>query len=301
MNQSADPEAKRSVARLRRLGPMLEERLDDAAAALELLVAEAESGELRPELWERLHAAAVRDDTLMELGSAYEQLARGRRFRPLSPATQGEVLMHGADFFQGILGDADGAAAFLQRVLAAVPEHAEAFSRLERYFTASRQDRKLAELYAYVAGTRPDPPVLLIGRALMLIERLPPDQGLPLDGCERLVRAAGTNPRVITVLEAHCRSGGRFRDAAALLELSIQSSKLKPAELLEPRRRLIALYMTEAKAPEDAMPHVEEILRVDPAHAEARKTAERLLANPKVASRAAAALQEVRRRAPPKP
>src|SRR6185503_8728040 len=170
---------------------------------------------------------------LAPLGSAYEQLARGRRLRPLSPATQAEILMHGADFLQGILGDPDGAAAFLQRVLAVVPDHAEAFARLERSLTASHQDRKLAELYAHFVGTSPEPPVLLIGRALAVIERLSPDPGLPLDLCERLLRAGGANPRVITVLEAHCRNGGRFRDAAALLELLIQQNALEPAELLE--------------------------------------------------------------------
>src|SRR5207247_919835 len=88
MTDSQDLGSKRSIARLRRLGPMLDAQLDDPVAALELLVAEAESGELHPELWEQLHAAAARDDKLIELGTAYEQLARGRRFRPLPTGTQ---------------------------------------------------------------------------------------------------------------------------------------------------------------------------------------------------------------------
>lgn len=298
MPESQDPGTKRSVARLRRLVPMLEGKLDDPVAALELLVGEAEGGEPHRELWEQLHAAAARDDKLVTLGAAYEQLARGRRLRPLAPARQADVLMHGADFLQGILGDPERAAALLERVLAAVPEHAEAFARLERHLAATRQDRRLAELYGNVGGTRRDAPVLLIGQALALIERLPADQALPAETCERLVRASPKNPRVVTVLEAHCRKGGRFREAAALLELAIQGSALEPAELLEPRRRLVALYLAEVKTPDAAMPHVEEILRLDPANADARKAAEKLLAHPAVAGRAAAALQECRRRTP---
>jgi hypothetical protein len=298
MGEGADTVAKRSAARLRRLGPMLEQNLADSAAALEILVAEAEGGELRPELWEQLHAAAARDDKLIELGSAYEQLARGRRLKAVPAQTQVHVFMHAADFLQGILGDPDGAAAFLDRVLAVAPDHAEAFARLERQLTSSKQDRRLAELYAGVAATRSDAPVLLIGRALALIERLPADQPIPIPACEGLVRAAPTNPRVIAVIEAHCRKGGRFKEASALLEIAIRSGALTAPEIHDLRRRVIALYLGDAKAPDAAMPHVEEILRADFANVEARKAAERLLANPTVAGRAAAVLQECRRRAP---
>jgi hypothetical protein len=276
---------------------MLDNNLADAAAAIEILVTEAESGEPRPELWEQLHAAAARDEMLIELGSAYEQLLRGRRLRPLPPPMQAEALMHGADFLQGILGDADGAAAFLRQVLAVVPDHADAFNRLERYLTATKQDRPLAELYANVVGNRSDPPVLLVGRALGVIERLPPDPGLSLDLCKMMVRAADANARVIPVLEAHCRNGSRFREAAAILELFLEQSAQSPADLFEPRRRLLALYMNEVKTPEAAMPHIEEILRIEPGQAEACKAAERLLTFPEVASRAATALRESRRRA----
>jgi hypothetical protein len=290
--------AKRSAARLRRLAPMLEVALDDAAAALELLVGEAEAGDLRPDLWEKLHAAAARDDKLVELGSAYEQLARGRRLRTVAPEMRAALLMHGADFLLGILGDADGSAVFLQQVVAAVPEHAEAFARLERYLTAAHKDRDLAELYANVAGSRQEPPVLLIGRTLALIERLSADQQLSLEACERLVRAAPINPRVGKVIEAHLKLGGRFTEAATLMELAAASGKLSEKDQFDLRGRLVALYMGPAKAPDSAIGHIEELLRIDSAHVEARKAAEKLLAHPKVASRAAAALHEARKRVP---
>src|SRR5271169_5291920 len=90
-----DSANKRSQARLRKLEPMLDVKLDACAPALELLVAEAEAGEPRPELWERLHAAADRDDMLIELGTAYEQLAKGRRLKQVPPEAQVTILMHG--------------------------------------------------------------------------------------------------------------------------------------------------------------------------------------------------------------
>src|SRR4029078_12257565 len=98
--------------------------------------------------------------------------AKGRRLRPLPPATQADVLMHGADFLQGILGDPAGAAALLQQVLTVVPEHTEACNRLERHLTASKQDRRIVDLYALIVGAKADPPVLMIGSALAVIAGL---------------------------------------------------------------------------------------------------------------------------------
>lgn len=222
---------------------------------------------------------------------------KGRRLKTVSPAVQAEILMHGADFFQGVLGDLDGAANFLTRVLAIVPGHADAFARLERKYTASHDDRRLAELHVLALATRQDRPALVIGRVLALIERLPADAPLGVEVCERLMVADPKSPRVRAVLEAHCRKTGRFAEAAALLELAIADpARLEPPQVLEVRRRLLALYMGEAKAPDASIPHVEALLLADPANAEARKIAERLLTQPRVAARAAAALQESRRR-----
>jgi tetratricopeptide (TPR) repeat protein len=299
MPEKQDPKTIRSIARLRRLGPMLETRLEDATAALELLVSEAESGEPRIEMWEQLHAAAVRDDLLVELGSAYEQLLKGRRLKPVAADTQALILMHAADFFQGVLGDAEGAAGFLERVVAAVPEHPEAFPRLERRYTAARDDRRLAELYAMAAVSRSEPAVLLIGRSLALMEMLPADAPVRTEICERLIVAEPKNPRIRTVLEAHCRKTGRFQEAAAMLEALLARPELDPREALEVRRRLVALYLGETKNPAGAMPHAEVLLQADPASVEGRKAVDRLLTHPQVAARAAAALLEARRRLAP--
>jgi hypothetical protein len=294
---------KRSVARLRRLAPMLDSALGHAAAALELLVAEAEIGQLHPELWERLHAAAARDDKEIELASAYEQVARGRRLKPLSPATQAQVLLHGANFLQGILGDGEGAAALLTQIVAVMPDHTEAFERLQRFLTATNRNGELVQLYATVAAARAEAP-LLIGRALALIELLPRSESLPLETCERLVRVAGKNTHVVHVLDSHCSDRGRFSDAAALIELAIQTGSLPDDDVLQLRRRLVSLYLGDAKAPEAAIPHVEELLSVDGMNEQARAAADKLLTVPSVATRAAAALHAARtraRQAAPKP
>jgi tetratricopeptide (TPR) repeat protein len=301
MTDSQGAESKRSVARLRRLGPMLEGTLDDPVAALELLVSEVESGSLHQELWNQLHAAAGRDEKNAELGAAYENLVRGRRLKALQSSPQVHVLLQAADFFQSVLGNAEVATEFLERVIAVDPEHAEAFSWLEHKYKAAHDDRRLAELLAAVAAAKKEPPVLMIGRALGIIEVLPAEQVVSYEACERLVRSGGKNPRVIAVVEAHCKKGGRYKEAASLLELAIAEGALDEADLLDARRRALALYLGELKAPEAAIVHIEELVRVDPSNADARKAAERLLSTPSVAKRAAEALQESRRRRSPDP
>ena len=299
----SDTANKRSQARLRKLEPMLDVKLEACAPALELLVAEAEAGDPRPELWERLHAAADRDDMLVELGTAYEQLAKGRRLKQVPPEAQVTILIHGADFLTGILGDVAGASAFLERVVAADPEHADALSRLERHLAATGDDLRLATSYAIVVAGRRETPLLLLGKVLALVERLPADKLLSFDICERLVRAIPSNPRVVLVIEAHFKKSARFKEAAAILELGIELVVFSSfAEIAQARRRLIELYLGELKTPDLAIAHVEELLRLEPGDAEARKAAEKLLTVPAVASRASLALQQSRGRGlPPDP
>jgi tetratricopeptide (TPR) repeat protein len=296
----SDSANKRSIARLRKLEPMLAERLDACAPALELLVAEAEAGEARPELWERLHAAADRDDRLIELGTAYEQLARGRRLRLVSPEAQVTILMHGADFLTGILGDVDGAAGFLERVIAADAEHADALSRLEKHLGQTGDELRLATAYAVVVAGRREPPLLLLGKTLSIIDRLPADKVLAFDVAEHLARAAADNPRVAVVLETHFKKAGHFKEAAQITELALELTAFTSlADEAHARHRLVDLYFGELKSPEAAIVHVEELLRAVPADADARKAAEKLLTVPAVATRASAALQLARGRGLP--
>src|SRR5215471_6787371 len=100
----------RSLLRIERMMPLLEERLgslEDARRVIEVLVSEAEKNRLHADLWQRLHDAAVRDDMLVELSHAYDQLLQGKRLVPLAPASQGFVLWHVAKFFHDVLGDTE--------------------------------------------------------------------------------------------------------------------------------------------------------------------------------------------------
>jgi hypothetical protein len=100
---------------------------------------------------------------------------------------------------------------------------------------------------------------------------------------------------LLGALEAHCRKTSRLGLACELFEQSISAKGLPEVKVVELHRRLIELYMGEVGTPEEAISHVEVLLARDPNDAQARPAAERLIPNRKVASRAAAALQQARR------
>jgi hypothetical protein len=294
-----DTAAKARAMRLARLRSMLEENLSNPRAAIEALMAELRIDEAQPELWEGLHAAAVRDGKESDLADAYAKIALDRRLRQLSPAVHAEVLMHAADFLQGVLGDGDRAEGFLVGVLEVAPDHREAFDRLERRFEASADELRLLELYAVVAGTPPKPADEMARRALKIVTSLTAKTPLSDEGCKGLLALVPANLALLGALETHCRKTGRLGLACELFEQAIERQGLAEVKVVELHRRLIELYMGEANAPEKAISHVEALLSRDPADAQARPAAERLIPNRKVASRAAAALQQARRQGRP--
>src|SRR6476620_7502794 len=100
-----DPAEKARPLRLERLRSMLDKQLSQPPAALETLMSELRIGEAQPHLWEGLHAAAARDGKEAEMASAYRKFATDRRLKQLPADVHAEVLMHAADFFQGVMGD----------------------------------------------------------------------------------------------------------------------------------------------------------------------------------------------------
>ena len=292
MSVTAD---KARAQRLQRLESSLTRCLEHPEAALETLMLELQAGELRPESWEGLHAAAARDGKEAELTAAYGKVTLERRLKQLTLPERTSALLHAADFFQGIRGDAAGAEGFLLRILESVPDHVDAFTRLERRFTAGNDKLRLVELYARVAAKPPKPPGELATAALDIISVLPSQSPVSDEACRKLLLLLPESPTLLGVLEKHCRKTGRVDLACELIEAALEGTSVAKTTTIERRRRLIELYLGDAKTPEKAISHVEQLLEHDPSDVQARAAAEHLLSDRQVASRAAAALQTARR------
>lgn len=287
--------AKARRLRLERLTTMLERRLEHAPAALETLMSELKLGENQTALWEALHAAAARDGREPELAEAYQKVAISRRLKDVTPEAHAKVLMHAADFFQGALGDRDGARRFLERVLEVVPSHTEAFSRLQRRFEADGSSLELLQLYARVASDPPVPAERLARTASDELLKLKTKAVLTDEYCEKLLVLGKHNTRILDVLETHLKKSSRAPLAAKLRERAIDECDLREGAVVEQRRALIDLYLGDVGTPAAAMPHVEALLERDASDRQARAAAEKLLSTLEVASRAAAALRALRK------
>lgn len=289
---ASDPRAQR----LARLEKALQGPLERPEPLLQTLLSELERGTHRRELWERLHAAADREGKEIELAAAYEKFTVERRLRLLPRADRVVVLMHAADFFQGVVGDAESAERLLWRALEVMPDNEEALARLERRCVASKSRVRRVQLYALVAHDPPRPASVIAKAALDIISVLPSKSVVPDDACRKLLALQPANASLLGVLEKHCCLTGRWSLACEILERSLEIAPGAEREASGRRSRLVSMYLGAAGTPDLAMPHVEALLQRDPCNESARSAAEQLLRVPKVSSRAAAALHAARQR-----
>ncbi len=286
-------DSKRSVPiRLDSLAEVLAERHESEAAVLDVLIGGLARGQSNAELWAMLHAAARRDDRVSELAFAYESALGDKKVRLLAAAAQVDLQMHAARFFVDDFGDVEGAVPHLERVIALAPVNAEAFERLEAYLVERREDRRLAELYASVAQFRERGEQLrLLRRAIQIFSGIAGEDDRAVKLGREVLRLDPQDRATRSVIEAKLVRAGRAGEAARLLEQALVDAAEGDAdEALALRTRLVTIYAGISE-PERALPHAEEILRVDPAHEAARATLGALLSNKALAVRAAAALE----------
>jgi hypothetical protein len=286
---------KARAHRVERLRASLGQRLENVFAPIDALMAEAGDGDPQTELWERLHAAAVRDGIQSALSDAYARACVGPRMKRLSRTAQAAVLVHAADWFQGALGDATTAEGYLERVLAIVPGHPEAFARLEKRLEKLLDQGRMLHLYASVADSPPRPANVLANQTLLLLLSLKPKDVLSDEACRKLVALVPANAKLLDALEAHTRTTKRPALAAELIEQALLDETMAEEQVVQRRQRLLELYAGEVTSPGAAVVHVEELLKRDPSDVSALRAGERLLGSREHASRAAAALAAARR------
>jgi tetratricopeptide (TPR) repeat protein len=280
-----------------RAASMIDAQLKDPRQALDVLVREAAKGKQHPELWAGLHDAAVRDDLIVEVSAAYTDLFASRQFGQLPAQARAHVYLQAASYFEFTLIDPQGALSYLERAFELAPDAQPAFEALERAFTAAKDEPRLAELYAAAARHRPQrhEQLQLARKANTLVEKLPSSQHeRAIRITEHLVAVEPDNAFLRKRLETRYLQARRFTDLCALLEGALAGAKLSEEERVTLHERLVVLYVGDARSPEQALPHVEELMRRDPTSESARKGAEQLLKHPNVADRAAALLRQRR-------
>jgi tetratricopeptide (TPR) repeat protein len=269
-----------------------EAKLEDEERLLDATLAAMARAPLPEGAWEALHAAAQRDDRLSELAFGFESVSQGKRLKLVPPAVGGDFLFQAARFFGDVFGDELGAVTYLERALVLVPAHAAAFAKIEHLLQKAGHVRKLADVYAAAAQHRPraeQAPLLKRGAAL-LAEVGGADEKV-IDLLQHVLRLLPGDEESRAQLEALYVKGNRLRDVVRLNEQAL-AAEPPPEEWTKKKllTRIVELYEARLHEPERAMPHIEQLLAIDPANEEARRVAQKLLVIKGLASRAASAL-----------
>ncbi len=286
-------EAGGKIVRIENLPELLSKPLENEGGILDALLVALAKGQHHAELWQRLHDAALRDDKLAELAFAYERISQDRRLKIMPAQNQAIVAIHNYEFYAECFGDLDGAIGALERALAAVPGHQEAFTKLVEICTRKKDKGRLVQLHLQMASPKADRDTQLdhLRKALALSADTTEDERT-VKIAQQLLKLDPSDGASLAVAEQRLTAGSKFSEIARMLEQAVQTGLPADAEL-RARGRLVELYDTKLAEVEKAMPHIEELLERDRGHDGARKAATKLLAHKVLAPRAAGALERV--------
>ncbi|HEX2673944.1 MAG TPA: tetratricopeptide repeat protein, partial [Polyangiaceae bacterium] len=273
----------------------LEQRLDNPAEVLDMLVTAVAKGEQPVDAWLRLHAAASQHDKVAELAFAYEQTLSEKRVKLLQPEQQLFVYLRAAEFFAETLGDVEAAIVHAERAALAVPGNPELLALQERLLRTAGKATKLAELYVDASARESEPArrAGLLHEASELVKAAPESDEATIEIGQRVLRLDPSREDVRAVVVQRLIARGRHKDVVDLLEQALRREPppgSEEATLL--REWLVDLCLSELKDPTRALGHVEGLLEAEPTHPMALRSAEAMLENRSVSLRAAAALSD---------
>jgi hypothetical protein len=226
----------------------LDSNLHGEVDVLDALLTALTRDQLNPDLWGKLHGAAVRDNRMAELAFAYEALTQEKRVKALPPSVAGELMFHAAEFFGDCFGDDYGAIKFLERTLELMPSHDGAFDRLEAKFVETGDHRKLAELYTAMAQVRPRAEqAQLLKRAAQVLARMSSEGDRVTELLLQVLRLDAGDEEARLLLEQQYTAAGKTREIVRILEQGLLVTDPPPGMLaaLHMRTRLIELYAQE--------------------------------------------------------
>lgn len=272
----------------------LDEKLEGEKVILDAFLKAAGRAPVDEEAWTKLHGAATRDGRTAELAFAYENILQDKRLRALPPASHADFLIHAAQFFGDLFGDDQGAATCLERALAVVPGHPEAFERLESILLNRGDLRELSERYIELGQHRPSrtEQAQAYRRAAELLTSVAGAEDRLVEVLQFLLRVEPSDEAARFQLASTLSGRGRPRDVVRVLEqgLTVTEPAPSPESQLRMRSALVEMYADELRELERATPHVEALLALEPTNAKGRAVAEQLLDSKGVAARAASAL-----------
>jgi tetratricopeptide (TPR) repeat protein len=279
-----------------RLADVEQNKLSAPGSAFEVVLRALNEKPGDLELWDRAASLAQTAGRPTDLAEAYRTHLTAAK-SPDGPALPEDVEIalceRAASLHDEQLGDPEGATPYLVRVLAIAPTNARAFARLKAILTAAERWSELEELYATaVKGTAEvSARIDLLNEVALVAEDIMGDPAKAIGYFESILGLDATYAPALDALEKLYERQEKWGDLAALLERRLETAPSATAG--EMKLRLGRIYIDKLAAPEKALGHLEDVLRVHENDVDARQLVERLLEVPELRLRAARVLEAV--------
>ena len=276
---------------LSRLIDVCEQKLVDPGSALDVVLRALAEYPEELVLWNRASDLSVEAKRPGDLAAAYAQALQPNVQLP--DAIEVELCERAASLYDEQLGDQDGAIPYLERVLSRQPANDRAFGRLKQILTARERWADLEALYARaVTGTTDSARrVELLAEVAIVCEEIIESATKAIDYYERILEIDSLHQTSVLALEKLYAQEKKFDKLGQLLERRLDTAVQD--EVVQIKLRLGALELQELNNPARALPHVEDVLRIDHNQHEARALVERILTVPELRARAAEVLEAV--------
>lgn len=289
IDANTDPD--RRLELFSRLIGVCEKKLADSSMALDVVLRALGEFPDQLDLWNRAADLSTDAKRPTDLAKVYQQALSATPPLPDSVAVQ--LCERAAALHDEQLGDQDGAIPFLERVLARQPSNDRAFMRLKQILTARERWADLEALYAQAVTGTTDPGrrVELLAEVAIVCEEIIEDPKKSIGYYERILEINPLHHSSVLALEKLYAQERRFEKLVELLERRLDTASA--TEIVEIKLRLGSIHLQQLQDPARALPHVEDVLRLDPNQHDARMLAEQILNVPDLRSRVAESLESV--------
>ncbi len=289
-----DPDARLQLHE--KLADVEENKLHAAGTAFEVILRALNEFASELPLWDRAASLAAKSGRPTDLAEAYRLhlvAARANDLKKLPEEVEVELCERAASLHDEQLGDPEGAMPYLERVLAVDPNNHRAFGRLKQILTSAERWGELEDLYDRAAkGTTDEKErIELLNEVALIAEEIIGDPAKAIGYYERILALDPQYEAALDALEKLYEREERWQDLARLLEQRLESAA--EADIIEIKLALGRIYIDRLLVPDHALGHLEDVLRLREADAEARQLVERLLEVGSLRLRAARILEHV--------
>ncbi|MEY2933939.1 MAG: hypothetical protein RL033_4688, partial [Pseudomonadota bacterium] len=282
-----DPQERREM--LVRLATVHETKLESHGAAFDVMLKALREFKEDLQLWDRAERLATASGRVTELAHALRDTLRSE----LSEEIEVELCDRAARLHEDTLGDAMGAAPYLERLLVKNAANQDAFARLKQILTSAERWGELEDLYDRTTRFIDDVPtrVDLLTEVALVCEEIIEDDARAIGYYERILEISPAHDASMRALDRLYQRAKRYPAWAELLGRRL--GDMTGDEALDTELRLARVQLEQLHEPNKAIEHVERVLGERPNDYTARELAERILQIGDLRVRAARALEPV--------